>query len=319
MSSGNILKYSAIGLFALLSTQGQAAIVGWGTASSSTVATNCPSGSLCSTQNNGQFIRNSETNPQVSNASSEVDIAEGLTSGSATLDGGNFTPLLTGYGLSRSVGGFPDNSGAFSTSIGAQGYTYTGPAQTLELDLTLTSFLDETAASDSLARARGRVVIFTGQDVGSVPFFTDPSTYLFEELPGTGLDVDIIDEQFTIGTNDIPALSNPPPEKGNAEETVTVFLDVVPNQEFLVWASLFTSAYREGEADATNTFKLEFFNQTLPGTDPADRTPLTPNSLGATSVAALNPIPLPAGIWLFLTGIGLIGGLGWRRKSAIAS
>ncbi len=309
MSFKKLLKYPAIGLITLFSIQAQAAIVGWGTASFSTVATNCPSGSLCSTQNNGQFIRDSEVNPNVTSASSEVDIPEGLTSGNATLDGGNFTPLLTGYALSKSVGGFPDNSGAFSTSIGAQGYTYSGPAQNLEIDLTLSAILDENGAADSLARAQARVVVFTGPDVDKVPFFTDLGTYLFEELPGTtpALDVSFIQSPIlSVNVNSTRLL---------LRDTETLVIeDVVPGQEFLVWASLSTNAYREGEADARNTFTLEFFNETPPGTLPGDRVPLSANSLGAISVASPNPVPLPAGAWLFLTGIGAIYGFSRRRK-----
>jgi hypothetical protein len=57
---------------------------------------------------------------------------------------------------------------------------------------------------------------------------------------------------------------------------------------------------RGGIADAFNTFTMQF----------SDNSGLT-----AVGIPDVSAIPLPAGAWLFLTGIGVVAGLSRRRKA----
>lgn len=71
-------------------------------------------------------------------------------------------------------------------------------------------------------------------------------------------------------------------------------------QDFLIWAGLQVSAESGGTADAFNTFTVDIVDAT---------------GLVAASSAAIGAVPLPAGAWLFLSGIGFVAGLSRRRKN----
>ena len=83
--------------------------------------------------------------------------------------------------------------------------------------------------------------------------------------------------------------------------------DVVAGESFLIWALLLAQSEDGGVADASSTLSMQLFDT---GSE------LDENDLIIAS-KNVGVVPLPAGVWLFLSGIGLIVGLGSRRKAAV--
>ena len=279
MLQRHLVSLFLIGLLSLSGGGAHAAVVGWGAATSNSTASNCPL--ACSTLNNGDFAFASDGGEGQTSAASSED-TYGFSDAEAVLSDTSFLPTL------RALGSSLAGQGAFANATGVQGYTYTGPAQTITLDINLSATLDESAGSSARAEAAAQVAVIFASELA---FFTDFGTAVFEAAPpgsvrgtsqlfkSTGLDL----------TSD------------------SIVFDVVPGDEFLVWAGLQAEAWRGGIANAFSTLTLQFLDA---------QNQLLDLGAGAASVAAVNPVPLPAGAWLFLTGIGALAGFTRRRKKS---
>jgi hypothetical protein len=92
-------------------------------------------------------------------------------------------------------------------------------------------------------------------------------------------------------------------------DTISFFVGAGEN--FLIWAGLQSKARDGGLADASSTFLIVI--QETNGAS-VDR-----SMLGVTSLDSVGVVPLPAGVWLFLSGIGIIAGLSRRGKQSLPS
>ena len=86
--------------------------------------------------------------------------------------------------------------------------------------------------------------------------------------------------------------------------------DVMPGDEFLIWASLDVEAVGAGAiADARNTLTMDFFDATGKVIDDS-------SILIAEAMADVGVVPLPAAVWLFGTALLGLVGFAKRRKAA---
>ena len=260
-----------------------AVVVGWGAGTVNEIASYCPS--FCSTQNNGTFTNNSDGGAFESSASSELSTGSGDSEAESTLSGTSFTPTLRAYSESQTSLG-----GAFALAVGAQGYTYGGTGETITLDLNLSANLFEPGGARSQAVAR--VLVLFANDLE----FTTSRAALVPE----GGAPDFIEKLLSVDTG-INTIAT------EVTDTDSITFDVSLGDEFLVWASLETRAYRGASTDARNTLTMDFFGAT--GNLIEDPTILMPEAMAGVGV-----VPLPAGVWLFLSGIGIIAGLSRRGK-----
>jgi len=235
-------------------------------------------------------------------ATTLVDNDQGEAFAEATLMGSAFTPTL---GVRADTRGIADTL-ALASASGLQAYTNTGTdTTTITLALTLTT----------------GIVSGAGADPTSILFPLDASNVVFSLLDVYRTDaLEFIGEDI----NTLELLSDPAEVtapilyKTVGQEMLSASIeitDVAPGESFLIWAGLFAKAQGvEGFANASSTLTMELFE----GLNPQD---LKPIDLSQFSVASQNlgVIPLPAGVWLFLTGVGLVAGLSRRRKFSAAS
>lgn len=195
------------------------------------------------------------------------------------------TPELRTYAKSEA-----NNVGIFSHAVGAQGYTYSGPAQQINLNLRLTANIFAPANSDTSARADVGVIF-----ANDLPFGINTATYLGEIAVGDFNNPNPIFRE-TLFSSVGPS-------------TDVLSFTVQDGDEFLVWAALDAKAVGDGAiVNALNTLTMEFRDK--------DNNPITDSSvLMAEAMAGVSEVPLPAGVWLFLTGIGTILGFSRRRKA----
>lgn len=162
-----------------------------------------------------------------------------------------------------------------STASGIQSYTNLGGDRTLTIDLLLT-----TQEVSGIASILGNVAIYR----------TDALEFVDGDINNVALDPAI----DTIGES---VLSD---SLGNA----SISFNIAPNESFLILASLSALAISSGTADASNTLTMVLLEN-------GNTLDLTDFAVASRSVGA---VPLPAGVWLFLSGIGLVIGLTRRRN-----
>jgi hypothetical protein len=276
----NYPKFLLPMLAILLFTSGaaNAAVIGWGAATTNSTASYCPSNGLCtSSQTNGDFAYNGDGGDGQTSASSS-ETTYGTSNASSTLSGTSYTPTLKTYAKAD------DNGGAFALAMGVQGYTYSGANKTIMLDLSLTATIDD--GSEGLAEAFAKIaVIFTDQ----LDFYTNFGTAVFEAAP--------TDSVRAITQTDLRITSS---SNGNSH---SLSFDVMDGDQFLVWAGLEAKAWRGAEADAFSTLTMMFDD---------------PDGLAAAGTPpVVGAVPLPAGAWLFFTGIAALAGLARREKQSL--
>ena len=190
--------------------------------------------------------------------------AEAIYTGTA------FTPLLraqASYYLNES----PDHNYG-GDAYGLQTYTYTGTsAQTYTINISLHG------VATGNAHAFGDVDIIFGNEIKPYPS-TDPnpycstSTYIFSQ----GFD------SFLCGSSVLN--SHLWATGGDTTMTDSLTFTVNPGDSFMVHAELTTTAF-DGSVNAMNTFSMDFTDDT---------------GLQAASIA---PVPVPAAVWLFVSGV----------------
>lgn len=220
---------------------------------------------------------------EVSTTSGDVIVAEA----SAVYDDANvYTPSLGVYVNNQS--GLVFTSLASASGIQAYSNT-TDESLSISLDILL-SIADQSPG----ATLDANVVVYRTDEIDIVG---DPDDFSSVEFDIGNLDQIV---SYELPARD-PTVFPPPPYPGLIEENFDFVIG--PQEDFLIWASLSALATEGGLIDARNTlgFGLTVNN---PGLDTS-----------SLAIASQTPsaIPLPAGVWLFLTGIGLVGGLArWR-------
>jgi len=223
-------------------------------------------------------------------ASTLLNDARGTSSASSTLSGASLTPTLSVFADSFSGTGIPSNL-VQSSASGIQAYTNLDVARTITLDLSLTTGLVEGI------NPLGNAV------VANVAVFKPGApelTFTGDTLEEIALDPIL---NSAIGA---PSLLKTP--LFSVTEAKFEF-DVAAGESFLIWALLVAQAEDGGIADASSTLRMNLFEGAVElGTEQL--------AIASRSVSA---IPLPAGLWLFLSGIGIVAGFARRQKTPSAS
>ena len=296
MNPSTLYRFLIVAVFLGFTHSASGATISWAAlAASATVE--CPGGLCLITSEEA-----AEGGINMASATTLVDNAQGEAFAQAALTGSAFTPTL---GVRADTRGIADTL-ALASASGLQAYTNTGTdTTTITLALTLTTGM----------------VSGAGADASSILFPLDATNVVYSLLDVYRTDAleFIGDDINTLTLISEPAeVSAPILYKTVDQENLSTSIeitDVAPGESFLIWAGLFAKAQGvDGFADASSTLTMELFE----GLNPQD---LSPIDLSQFSVASQNVgvVPLPAGVWLFLTGIGLIAGLSRRRKSQTAS
>lgn len=272
-------------LLALFGTA-QATSVNWAALATSATAiclgTSCTA--LSTTQESGGGMSGS--------ANTLIDDSRGKAEANVQLTGSSFLPIMGASAITD-----PGSNAASATATGVQTFTNsTGANWDILLDINLTA----TVSGDADAEARVGVFLTDTLNGFSRDFGTQAFELNFGDLIGSDTPADPDDD-----AKSFLSISG-----GISSARDTLSFTIPTDATFIVWAGLQTSAFFGGSANAFNTLKLDFID---------DNGNILDFSNSATFMPDLNPIPLPAGVWLFLTGIGLVAGLSRRRRTAVAS
>ena len=281
MTNKNSLVLLLLATLLSFSASVNAAVTGWGAFADIQIK-NC--GSVCN-----PFPWDEVGGLQTSASASDTNgtsngFAEATLSGSGVIA----TPTLRGYAQSQS------GIGVLTHAVGAQGYTYGGIAQTITLDVNLDAILTD-PSSNTDASAEARIAVVFANNLPFTPFETDFGEFYFETVPAVAplAKKDSISVFSSINSG-VGSLS----------------FDVMPGDEFLIWASLDVEAVGAGAiADARNTLTMEFFDATGKVIDDS-------SILIAEAMADVGVVPLPAAVWLFGTALLGLVGFAKRRKAA---
>jgi len=244
------------------------------------------SGGILNCPGTCDVVENSAGGSGISDADSEFRLPDPLTgtvvsSANSSLDQlGAFTPNLGVLADNR------DGLVSASTSIagGIQSFQNTNLVDDLLINLAISLTVD---GPTGLATLGGQVVVYR---TDGIEITGDGSDFgLVEIIPG---DPNLIDSVVF-----------------NAAGVDNFEFSIGPGENFLIWAGLQATAFAGGFVDASNTLSIAL---SVDG---------NLNDTSALRVASQNVgvIPLPAGIWLFLTGVGLIAGFSRRRKLSAVS
>ena len=279
MTNKNSLVLLLLASLLSLSASVNAAVTGWGTFADIQIKS-C--GAVCNPFPWDETGGGQSNATATDSSGSSNGFAQGVLNGSGLIA----TPTLRGYAQSEF------GIGVLTHAVGAQGYTYGGSAQTITLDINLDAILTNDASAEA------RIAVVFANNLPFTPFETDFGEFYFETVPDVA---PLAKKDFTAIFSSI-----------NNGVGSLVF-DVIPGDEFLIWASLDTEAVGAGAiADARNTLTMQFLDAN--GTLIDD-----PSILMAEARAGVGAVPLPAGVWLFLSGIGVVAGLARRRKISLAS
>ena len=233
-SAPKILTFVAL---LTISSSASAIVVGWGAESRNTTFGSCPL--FCT--NARTVIDGGDARFSAAATESTFGLSRGDVDMNAPLR--TYLPVLKAESIASAGGG------SRATITGVQGFTYTGlTATTITLTLNLDVFLDRTAAGTPEASAQSDVAVFF---TNNLPFVNDFATVKFEVGAASFRgDESTMRADIALGS------------QGNVTVSDTFSFDVLPGDEFLVWAGLRTFAERGGVADVFNTFTLTFDDDT---------------------------------------------------------
>ncbi|NNL67988.1 MAG: hypothetical protein HKP30_17195 [Myxococcales bacterium] len=121
-------------------------------------------------------------------------------------------------------------------------YTHSGPATTMNLEVTLDGELSSAQVLDAQARAVVSVILGT-----DLPHSTDVGSFRFEILPGE-------EDLEELGFVDLSLDNNVGPHS----KTGSISFDVADGDTYFIWANLTASGTRDGTADALDTLTMTF-------------------------------------------------------------
>jgi len=213
----------------------------------------------------------------------------------ATLSGSSFTPTLSVLADSTTTNAFPNL--VLASASGVQGYTNTSSG-------TINVIVDLNLSADHVTGfgAPGPLSLGT-VSAFAVVFLNTASLEVTEDTLGNIFLGGGFENNAGSAILNAPAGGPPPAEIPDQMDSFS--FDVAAGENFLIWAGLQALASSGGIGDARNTLTVDLRDINLDNF-----------SIASGDVAV---IPLPAGVWLFLTGIGIVAGLSRRRKSLAAS
>ena len=278
MQASIIIRLLLVTVFLGFTQAASAATVSWGALATSTI-TSCDDLGNCDINSLEQANGGSSS----ASASTLIDTdPRGTSSAEATLSGSAMTPTLRAL-ADASAG--PNQ--VLSTASGIQAYTNLDVDRTITLNLSLSvlPFTPTTLVNPFANAATAQVAVFLADSITITG--DDFSDILLDPILQTPIASDLL-------------LASPFLSLLNT----SFEFDVAAGQDFLIWAGLQTIAEDGGTIDARNTLTVSLFEGNLE---------LGPDQLAIAS-EQVGVIPLPAGVWLFLTGVGLVAGLSRRRK-----
>jgi len=221
----------------------------------------------------------------------DQDGGEGLTSSFASLNnvdgdgraqtvviGQSLLPELSAEAFSNAES-FPTRSSrVIGEAVGMQQYIYSGPADIV----TMSALFDGSISGE--ASITGALVVARAQNGADVPLTRDFGTLVFEILA--------LDDDLESLGEDRSILG------ATGSDLLSVTFNVSDGDSIFIWASLIANGVRGGIADAFNTMTLAF-------DDPSGFTP---------QLGQVNPVPLPAALWLFGSALLGLAGFGRRRN-----
>lgn len=186
----------------------------------------------------------------------------------ASLSGASYTPLLRAESVSTNPENADDRTSAYAA--GFQVFT-SSISQSITLDLSLHGIVSNTSEGSSYVL--GDVKVVGGSNFFTQDTYCTNGTYAF----GT----------YLCGSN--LGSANMPIRDGDITLADSITFNVTAGESFAVYGVLRASSYF-GSADAYHTLSMSFENDTY------------------LSAASASAVPVPAAVWLFLSGLaGMIG------------
>jgi hypothetical protein len=196
-----------------------------------------------------------------------------------TLAGDLNTPLAV-----ASARSLFDNTIALATSVGVQGYRYTGPGETLSLSIELTGDIVDPLDTE-LTGLTALIMLFRADDASlSLPDdLTDP----------LGLSTLLLDIDNLRGNTGVSLLEIEAQENGSVNETGVVELSVATNDDLFLVSQFGASAVGVNASAISDSTLLMSFNTT-----------------------ALDPtlVPIPAAVWLFGSAVLFVAGISQTKR-----
>lgn len=231
-------------------------------------------------------IENSAGGSGIAGAASELRLPDPVT---GTVVSSAISDLDSGAAFTPTLGVKADNTAglafsAVSVAGGIQGYQNTNAVDDLLINLAISLTVN---GPTGLATVGGQVAVFKTDGI---------------EITGDGSDFGLVE----INPGDRNLIDSVVFDAAGVDNFE--FL-IGPGENFLIWAGLQATAFAGGFVDASNTLSIAL---SVDG---------NPNDTSSLRIASQNVgvIPLPAGVWLFLSGIGIIAGFARRQKTPSAS
>jgi len=198
----------------------------------------------------------------------------------STLDGASFTPVLSARS-SQSLNNVP-GSLAFGYALGMQSYTYTGTGpKTYTLNIALNGAISGDASVRAQVDLRTNISTFAeilagGSDCTNA----SPGSINLRNLPAVVCGTDF-------GSSDLVISS------GNTSLFDELIFTLNEGDTFILLAQLNATSYPFGSADASNAFTMNFDDD---------------------SNLVLSSVPLPAPVWLFVSGLIALASIKLRKN-----
>lgn len=225
-----VLLLSAV---AMASATTKAAIVtGFGTHASAGTASNCPS--FCTSAGGGDFQSNS-AGGEFSTFAFAEEMSYGLGRAQAAFSGASYLPEL------KVLASAEEGRRGEGTAFGVQGYTYTGPAKNLTLNISLDGSITDNPSGYTNNTLGASIAVLKGS---SLDWFPDFATLVFEVAGETTTQAGVV-QMF---------LSNP---GLNQSTTDSISFDIDSGEEFYVVTEM-TATGQNGIADAWSTLTVTF-------------------------------------------------------------